>query len=75
MGLISRLQLLWAATKSGGEAYHNSRRARQHNLEGKGAQPPEVAGARRCPWLRFKTEVSLRGRVRVCGLPPVHQRH
>ena len=23
-GLISRLQLLWAATKSRGEAYHNS---------------------------------------------------
>ena len=32
-------------------------RARQRNLDGKGAQPPNVASARRCPWLRLNPKL------------------
>ena len=48
-GLISRLQLLWAATKS--EVKLAVTQACTATQPRRGTQPPKVAGARRCPWL------------------------
>ena len=64
---------VWAATKSGGEAYHNSGMHCNTNLGGKGTQPPKVASAPVLSLFMFRPEVSLRGRARVCVLPSVHR--